>query len=131
MAEQNVQKQEAATPVNVERTESRPVYSPRVDIIEKKEALVLKADMPGVAQNGVDVLFEQGVLTIRGRVGDQKPEGEPLVTEYGVGDFERSFTVSDDIDAGKIDAVLKDGVLTLTLPKAESAKPQKIRIKTA
>ncbi|MBP7937088.1 MAG: Hsp20/alpha crystallin family protein [Phycisphaerae bacterium] len=113
-----------------ERTRSGRAYRPNVDIIENKEELLVVADMPGVNSNSIDVKFENGSLEIHGRVPvRQTPETRYLLREYGVGDFYRSFQVSEAIDASRITAEYADGVLTLHLPKVEAVKPRKIAIK--
>lgn len=112
------------------RTEAyRPSYTPPVDIFETPDAVTLLADMPGVGRDDLDISLEKDVLTIRGRVTEESPKDAELVyAEYRIGDYERSFTVSADIDRDTISAEIKNGVLTLTLPKQERAKPRKITI---
>jgi HSP20 family molecular chaperone IbpA len=91
--------------------------------------LTIVLEMPGVAKSNVDVNIEAGVLTIEGRVDFGKYEGmQPVYTEYNIGHYRRSFSLSNKIDQSKITAEMKDGVLTLALPKAEEAKPRKISI---
>jgi HSP20 family protein len=107
------------------------LYTPRVDILEKEDALVLYADLPGVRPEDVDVRFENGELVVHGKCAPRHPEANYLRAEYGVGDYYRAFAVSEQIDAGKIEATLQNGVLTLTLPKAEAVKPRKIAVKGA
>jgi HSP20 family molecular chaperone IbpA len=112
-----------------ERIRNVKTFVPRVDIYETKEALFLIADMPGVDEKTVDVELEKNILTISGRVENGKVKDHSLVfSEYEVGDYERSFTVSDEIDREKIKAMVKQGVLRLELPKAEKVKPKKIAI---
>jgi HSP20 family molecular chaperone IbpA len=85
--------------------------------------------MPAVSKNSVDVTVENDVLTIRGRVDFSNYDGlQPLYTEYNVGNYARSFQLSSKIEQGRINAELKDGVMTLVLPKAEKAKPRKINV---
>jgi HSP20 family protein len=120
----------AAQPRGTERTRERPVYAPRVDIVETEDALEVLADMPGVTRDGVEVTLEQRVLSLRGRAGVSVPEGlAPLYLEYEPGDYERSFTLSDAVDPGGIEARVRGGVLHLRLPKAGPAKPQRIEVK--
>lgn len=122
----------APQPEGVERTRDRPVYAPRVDIIETEDALEILADMPGVTRDSVEVTLEQRVLTIRGRADTSLPEDlAPLYLEYQPGDYERAFTLSDAVDPSGIEARVKDGVLHLRLPKVGPAKPQRIEIKAA
>lgn len=113
-----------------EPTRARRVYSPPVDIIEQKDGLCLLLDMPGVDPAGVDVQYENGLLTIRGKVEPREhDQATYLLREYGTGDYYRSFTVGEGIDAAKIEAECKNGVLKLHLPKAEAFKPRKIEVK--
>jgi HSP20 family molecular chaperone IbpA len=115
------QKQESTTP-------SRQ-FMPVTDIFETDQALSLIVEMPGVKKENVDVQVENDVLTIQGRIDFSNYEGlQPLYTEYNVGDYSRSFQLSSKIDQGKIKAQLRDGVMTLVLPKAEKAKPRKIAV---
>jgi HSP20 family protein len=110
----------------------RPVFMPRADIVETKDHLLLLADMPGIAADGIDITIENRVLTIRGHAASQEHRGyERLYQEYGEGDFERSFALADEIDQTGIDASLVNGTLHLTLPKAESAKARRIPLKAA
>ena len=103
-----------------ERTREHRAYVPRVDIYETDEAMVILADMPGVAENTVDITLEQGVLTLNGYVEAPTFEGYTLAyAEYGVGDYVRRFTIPSEIDEDNISATLKDGVLRLELPKAQ------------
>ena len=120
----------AAQPQGTERTRERPVYAPRVDIIEHEDALEILADMPGVTRDSVEVTLEQRVLSLRGRADVSLPEGlAPLYLEYELGDYERSFTLSDAIDPAGIEARVRAGVLHLKLPKAGPAKRQRIEVK--
>jgi HSP20 family protein len=124
------QKQPSQTPVEQERTKTGKTYIPRVDIYEKKNAMVLLADMPGVDGNAVDVTLDKNVLTIRGRVEPQVPKDHSIFyAEYETGDYERAFTITDEIDRTRIEAQVKNGVLRLTLPKAEEAQVKKISVK--
>lgn len=108
------------------------VFVPQVDIVESEDRILLVADVPGVDQEGLEITLEKNVLTIKGTVTPQAPEGYQLAySEYAVGNYERAFTVSNDIDRQGIEAVVKDGVLRLTLPKAKHAVLQKIAVKTA
>jgi len=105
------------------------VYRPRVNIMQRSEDVVLEADMPGVDEKTVEITVERNVLTIHGRPQYVSREGYTLVHgEYGYGNYERSFTISDEIDRDHIQATVKNGVLRLVLPKAEKAKPRKVTI---
>lgn len=115
-------KQEATIPARV--------FIPTADIYESPDALTVILEIPGVEKDNVDVRVEQGMLNIEGRLDLAKYQGlQPLYTEYNVGHYARSFRLSSKIDQSKISADLKDGVLSLTLPKAEQAKPRTIKVK--
>ena len=101
---------------------------PAVDIYETDENLTLIADLPGVANQGLDIQLNKGMLTIKGHVASKK-EGKLLLQEFSAADYYRQFKLSDRIDAEKITAELDSGVLKLTIPKAEAAKPRKIEIR--
>ena len=113
-----------------ERTRDRPVYVPRVDIVETEDALEILADMPGVTRDGVEVTLEQRVLRLRGRAELPLPEGvAPLYLEYEAGDYERAFTLSEAVDPAGIEARVRNGVVHLRLPKAGPAKLQRIEVR--
>lgn len=108
---------------------NRKVYVPKVDIYETGDSMVLLIDMPGTDENSVEVTLDRNVLTVHGKVEQEKIEGYTLAyTEYATGDYQRAFTISDEIDRERIDAVVKNGVLKITLHKAEQAKARKIAI---
>lgn len=120
----------ASAPSAAETTRTRPVYTPPADIFETEDALVLVVDMPGVRPDKLDVILDKRVLTITGHGGpDPHEHASAVVREYRPGDFERSFTLSDTIDESGVDAVMKDGVLRLTLPKAKSTPAKTINVK--
>ena len=122
-------KQECSTRDETERIYETRLYRPNVDIVDAEGHIVLIVDLPGVDENSVDVSLEKNVLTIRGDVPADVREGFELVhAEYGVGDFERSFTLSDEVDREGIDAQVKDGVLTLELSKVKAAPDRKITV---
>ncbi len=113
-----------------ESTRGVPVYRPLTDIRETGQSVVLTLEMPGVGSDGIDIDLERRVLTIRGRGRLLAPEGYRRVyAEYGEGDYERVFTLSEAIDESAIRAEMANGVLTLTLPRAEAAKPRRIEVK--
>ena len=114
-----------------EETRSQERYvTPAVDIYETVDGLVVKADLPGVPKDGLDVRVENNLLTIQGRSQHAVP-GETIYREYGLANFFRQFELSDKVDQQKIAAELKNGVLTLNLPKAEEAKPRRIDIRVS
>jgi HSP20 family protein len=106
------------------------VFVPAADIFEGENDLTVILEMPGVEKNNVDIHVENGVLNVEGRLDLTKYRGlQPLYTEYNIGHYSRSFRLSSKIDQTKIAAEMKDGVLTLKLPKVEEAKPRTIQIK--
>ena len=96
--------------------------------VELADELVVHADVPGARGEDIDVNFEDGALTIYAKVPNRAPSGPVLLREYGIGDYRRTFRVSEQIDASRISAQYRHGVLTLHLPKAERARPRKIRV---
>jgi HSP20 family molecular chaperone IbpA len=109
-----------------------PALLPAVDIVENDIGIVLTADMPGVSKDRLAVKVDGDTLVIEGEAEVQVPEKlELLHSEIRVPFFRRSFTLSRELDPGKIDASLKDGVLRLHIPKAEEARPRRIEIKVA
>ncbi|MBF0343801.1 MAG: Hsp20/alpha crystallin family protein [Nitrospirae bacterium] len=126
------QKKEAEVVEGVERTRARKVYAPLVDIVERSGDILVIADIPGVDEKTLDITLEKNVLTISGYVEPEVPEKLKLAyAEYGIGDYQRSFTLSDEVDRNGIEATVKDGVLRLVLPKAEALKTRKIEVKAA
>jgi HSP20 family protein len=104
-------------------------FVPTADIYEDQDSLKVILEMPGVEKDNVDVRVEEGVLFVDGRLDLTKYRGlQPLYTEYNIGNYSRSFRLSNAIEQDKIRAELKDGVLSLTLPKAEKAKPRTIQV---
>jgi HSP20 family molecular chaperone IbpA len=105
------------------------IFVPAADIYETENALSVIVEMPGVEKSNVDVRVEDGVLSVEGRLDLTKYQNlQPLYTEYNIGHYARSFRLSSKIDQNKIAAEMKDGVLSLTLPKVEEAKPRTIQI---
>jgi HSP20 family protein len=106
------------------------VFLPNADIYETPNELKVVLEMPGIEKNNVEINIEDDVLHVEGRLDLSKYSGfQPLYTEYNVGHYARSFQLSSKIDQSKIDAEMKDGILSLTLPKAEEAKPRTIQVK--
>jgi len=131
MANNTLQQKEQRTELDRTETTRGVFYTPRVDILETEDELTLLADMPGVKPDDVDVRFENGELVLHGRCQDRHEGVQFLYAEYGVGDFYRAFTINQDVDPSKISAELKNGVLTVHLPKAEAVKPRKITVQGA
>ena len=121
------QKTEAQVPQTREETRT---LVPVVDIFEIEDGLAVVVDLPGVGKDGVAVNVENDILTISGKPAEQ-PIGTPLYREFALVNFFRQFQLSDHVDQEKIAADLKNGVLTITLPKAEKAKPKKITVNVA
>ena len=112
-----------------ETTRGAPVFRPLADIREHKDGVTVVVEMPGVGPDDVGIELERRMLTIRGRSRLTDPQGYRRVyAEYDEGDYERVFTVSDDLDAAKVKASMKDGLLTLELPRAKEAKPKQIKV---
>lgn len=107
----------------------RRVFVPRTDILETDEAIVLTADMPGARERDVEVTLEGDVLTLYGRVQPAGAGRRLVHAEYDLGDYRRVFTLREDVDRDRIEATVKNGVLRLVLPKAESAKVKRIAVK--
>jgi HSP20 family protein len=106
------------------------MFVPAADIYEAENDLTVILEMPGVEKKNVDVRVEDGVLAIEGRLDLAKYQGlQPLYTEYNIGHYARSFRLSSKIDQSKIAAEMKDGVLSLKLPKIEEAKSRTIQIR--
>lgn len=106
------------------------VFVPDTDIYEAENELSVILEMPGVEKKNVDIRVEDGVLNVEGRLDLAKYQGlQPLYTEYNIGHYARSFRLSSKIDQNKIAAEMKDGVLSLKLPKVEEAKARTIQIR--
>lgn len=108
------------------------VYRPPTDIFDAGNKVVLELEMPGVNRKDIDITLEKHVLTVRGKAKMRAYEGWNLIYgEYGEGDYERAFSLSEHIDEKKIDAKMKNGLLRLELPKAATAKARKINVSAA
>jgi HSP20 family molecular chaperone IbpA len=114
-------RQESTTPAHA--------FIPLTDIYETEDALTVMMEVPGIRRDDVDVKVENDILTIEARIDYGKYKGlQPVYTEYNIGNYVRSFELSGKIDRDRISADLKDGVMTLVLPKAEAAKARKISV---
>jgi HSP20 family protein len=112
-----------------ERTVPGRFYVPHTDVYETEEALTVVMEMPGVGREDVGIELKDDVLRVEGRIDFAKYGGmEPVYTEYNVGHYARSFSLSDKVDRERIGAQFEDGVLTLTLPKTEEARPRRIAV---
>ena len=106
------------------------VFVPTADIHETQDSLIVHLEMPGVDKKRVTIRVEDGVLHVEGQLDFERYEGlRPVYTEYNVGHYARTFRLPNQIEVGKIEAQMKDGVLVVTLPKIEQAKPRTIQIK--
>ena len=133
MVEKELQpKAKETAPVRSETTRPGKIFIPAVDIYETQDAIVVLADMPGVPSEKVTIDVKEGQLTISGEIAPPGGAAEQLlVREYDTGNFFREFTLGQLVDQDRIEAAMKDGVLRLTLPTVEKAKPRKIEIKAA
>jgi HSP20 family protein len=112
-----------------EMTREGVYFVPNVDIFEDEKQLVLLADMPGVDKDGVDINLEEGQLRIQGKVSENVP-GDYVISEYSIGNYTRTFTISNVIDQEGIEASMKNGVLRVVLPKSDASKPRKIAVES-
>ncbi|MEW6218189.1 MAG: Hsp20/alpha crystallin family protein [Thermodesulfobacteriota bacterium] len=126
-------KQKQVAPQAGESTRREKIFVPAVDIYETETAVTVVAEMPGVCKECVEVGLDNGELTIRGWIKDPdiKAEEKVLLQEYENGSFLRRFSVAETIDQERIGAALADGLLTITLPKVEPAKPRRIEVQVA
>ncbi len=124
-----VQQKQELKDVSQEKTVPGKYFVPYTDIYETDKALVILMDMPGVEKKNVDVKLEKNVLSVEGHIDFSKYEHfEPVYTEYNIGHFTRSFSLSREIDIDRISAKVADGVLTLDLPKVAKVTPRRIEV---
>ncbi len=114
---------------SAEPTRQVPFFQPHFDITENESELTLYGDLPGVKQDELDVRYENEQLIIQGRVAARNEGLQMLRQEYGIGDFQRTFTIGESINTAAITAEVHNGVLVVHLPKAEACKPKRIAIK--
>ncbi len=115
-----------------EQAGSEVLLRPAVDVYETEEGVIVKADLPGVSKESLNVQVDKEVLTIEGTVSLDVPEKmEARYAEVQSSRYRHSFTLSQDLDTSRIEAELKNGVLTLTIPKREEVKPRKITVNAA
>lgn len=113
-----------------ERTEAGRYFSPYTDIHETEQAVVVSMEMPGVDRSSIDIRLDKGVLTVKGTVDAARYESlRPIYSEFNVGNYVRTFTVSTKIDSARISATVADGVLTIELPKAAESVAKRIAVK--
>jgi HSP20 family protein len=131
MAEQHETTTKHKADLSAERTRDRETFVPPVDIYETDDKITLLADMPGVSGENVDIELKNGTLTLLGRAKPVIPDGfTALYSEYPLGDYSRTFAVSEAVDQEHITAEMSDGVLTLALPKVKAQQPHTIKVKT-
>jgi HSP20 family protein len=112
--------------------QARDMYTPPIDIHEAPEGLTLEADLPGASERNLHIQIEDNVLNLHAMIESPAPEGaRPVHEEYRLGDYHRSFILSDEVDRDRITAELRNGVLRLFLPKAERARTRRIEIKSS
>ena len=113
-----------------EATRPTRAFLPNADIFETEDALTVVLEMPGVDRDNIEVSVENGLLTVEGKINFSKYEGlQPVHSEYNIGPYRRTFRISSQVAQDKIRAEMRDGVITLVLPKAEEAKPRRIEVK--
>lgn len=113
------------------KPEAARTYIPAFDAWQTDHAIVLTGDLPGVAAEGLDVQYDDGTLSIHGRVDNRCRDKKSLRSEYGIGDFHRTLRIAQDIDVDAITARLENGVVTIELPIAAKAQPRRIAVTTA
>lgn len=116
---------------STESTRTNVTFTPRFDVFENDDELVLYGDLPGVGVDDLDVSYERGELRIHGKCKPRYQGTRCLAREYDQGDYYRAFVIQEPVDADKISAELHDGVLTVRLPKSELAKPKRISVKSS
>jgi len=115
--------------VEQEGTRPGPVFRPDVDILERSDAYVIHADLPGVDRESIEVHLDKGTLSLEARLAvAPDPSWQPVHTEYHLGGYHREFRVTDDIDVDAVTATMQDGVLELLLPKSKERQPRSIAV---
>lgn len=114
--------------LTTENTRPGLVFRPDVDILERADAYVIHADMPGASQDTVNINLEKGKLTLDARLDEPDEDHRPLHAEYRSGGYHREFRISEDIDPSAVSATMKDGVLELLLPKSAESQPRRIAV---
>ena len=126
MSDLEVKNGAAATEAPQERAVT---VTPRVDVLESEDEFLVFADLPGVKSDDVDIRFEKGELTIHGNRPATHPGKEASLREYEAVNYHRGFVVAETVAADRITAEMKNGVLTVRLPKVEAVKPKRIAVK--
>jgi HSP20 family protein len=116
-------------PTTRPEAESRLTFQPNVDVCDRGADVLLVCDVPGARPDGIDVTFEDGVLSVTAAVPARDLPGIRLRREYGIGDYERSFRLGDGFDASLITADYARGVLTIRVPRLAAVRPRKIEVR--
>jgi len=122
------QREQPVTRETAPTNKERAYVSPPVNIYENKDAFILEAEMPGVNKDGLEITLEGNALTLVGRRSDEWPSGQATYRESKGWHYRRVFELDPALDTGNISARMEQGILTLTLPKAEKEKPRKIKV---
>jgi HSP20 family protein len=125
----NIAQKDRSESTAVEQTRGGYYFTPRVDIFESDTELLLFADLPGVRPEDVDLRYERGELHLHGKLPQRTRKGNRSFAEYDEGDFYRAFSIHESIDASKINAECKNGVLVVHLPKVAAVQPRQITVK--
>ena len=129
MTTQEIEKRKQSEVVKT-NTDQPTYYQPSTDVRETETHVVIQFDMPGVSSDNVDLTVEKGTLTVTGKA-DPEEQGTAIYRETHIGDYQRTFTLSEDVDTDKITAEMKAGVLTVKVAKAEKAQPRRVEIACA
>lgn len=129
MTEKELQLREKKEIKEAEATREGPLFTPEVDIYEQESSLVLVADVPGGTTEHIDLDLQDNILNLTAGVTPVENKWKPIYVEYEIGHFTRQFRIGQLVDTSKIEAQVRDGVLTITLPKAEKAIPRRIEVK--
>ena len=129
MTTQEIEKRKPSDVVKAQ-TAKKTYFQPATDVCETDNHIVIQFDMPGVSSDNVDLTVEKGTLTVTG-TADPEEQATAVYRETHVGDYQRTFTLSDDVDMEHITAEMKAGVLTVRVAKAEKAKPRRVEIACA
>jgi HSP20 family protein len=118
--------------LETEGTRPGPAFRPDCDILEREDAFVIHADLPGADEGSVDIRLDKGVLTLDARLAlETASEANPMHLEYRTGGYHRQFRISEKIDASKVSGKMKDGVLELVLPKTAQHQPRRVEVHAA
>jgi len=129
MATQQIEKRKQSDVVQAQ-AEKKTYFQPPTDVRETDNHIVIQFDMPGVSSDNVDLTMEKGTLTVTGKA-DPEEQGTAVYRETHIGNYQRVFTLSDDVNTENITAEMKAGVLTVQVPKAEKAQPKRVEITCA